>query len=81
MPLYEYLCKDCSHGFEILVRGNDHRILCPKCNSRKVSKCFSTFAYRGSVSSVDALQSTGVGSGSAASGCGSCSGGNCASCR
>ncbi|HUT64523.1 MAG TPA: zinc ribbon domain-containing protein [Spirochaetota bacterium] len=71
MPVYEYLCKDCSHQFEKLVRGYKESTLCPQCNSRKVSKLFSTFACRGTASPSE----------SASSGCSSCSGGNCASCH
>lgn len=40
MPIYEYLCQDCSHAFELLVRG-DQKPQCPSCSSRKVLKQLS----------------------------------------
>jgi putative FmdB family regulatory protein len=32
MPLYEYLCRGCSHQFEDLVFG-DETVACPECGS------------------------------------------------
>jgi len=82
MPVYEYLCKDCSHQFEKLVRGYKESTLCPQCSSRKVSKLFSTFACRASESSHEASShEASARASSASSGCRSCSGGNCASCH
>jgi putative FmdB family regulatory protein len=75
MPLYEYLCKECSTVFEILVRNKKERILCPKCGSASTSKLFSTFAYRGSTASADGAPQ------GAGSGCSTCSGGSCATCH
>ena len=46
MPLFEYICEECGQSFEKLVRGSTTTILCPGCNSEKVTKQISTFASR-----------------------------------
>jgi len=43
MPIYEYICKNCNHAFEILVMGGK-KPQCPKCDSRKLDKQLSVFA-------------------------------------
>ena len=43
MPIYEYVCTDCSSEFELLVRG-DEKSNCPKCESPKLEKQFSVTA-------------------------------------
>jgi len=43
MPIFEYLCKECNHGFEALVFGSD-KAQCPKCHSRKLAPQLSVFA-------------------------------------
>lgn len=43
MPLFEYVCKRCSHQFEELVLGATQPT-CPSCHSRKLEKLMSTFA-------------------------------------
>ena len=43
MPIFEYVCQDCGHGFEALVYGNE-KAQCPKCQSRKLTPQLSTFA-------------------------------------
>ncbi len=40
MPLYEYLCQQCGHEFEHLVR-NDERPACPACGKRRLTKKLS----------------------------------------
>jgi len=44
MPVYEYICKDCKKGFEVLRAIKDPRtkIACPKCQSRKVERHFTS---------------------------------------
>jgi putative FmdB family regulatory protein len=62
MPIYEYVCLACDHGFEALVFGTE-KAECPKCHSKKLAPQISTF----SVSNKSAASS------SAMSGaCGSC---------
>lgn len=43
MPLYEYLCRDCDHEVEILVRGEE-RPECPGCGGGKLTKLLSVTA-------------------------------------
>lgn len=40
MPIYEYLCPACQHGFEELVRG-DQQPVCPQCGGKKLEKQLS----------------------------------------
>jgi putative FmdB family regulatory protein len=70
MPLYEYVCKTCTHGFEELVFGSDQPS-CPKCQGGEVER----------VLSVPAPGKVKEGAGPAPAGapCGSCpgAGGGC----
>ncbi|MFQ5717359.1 MAG: zinc ribbon domain-containing protein [Nitrospinales bacterium] len=43
MPLYEYICKQCGHPFEMLVNGSTVP-KCPACQSKKLEKQHSVFA-------------------------------------
>lgn len=40
MPMYEYVCRKCSHPFEELVFGQE-KPHCPKCDAREVDKVLS----------------------------------------
>lgn len=71
MPIYEYVCKNCEKGFEVLVRSSSQEIHCPGCQGKEVEKQFSTFGMK----SGDKFVS------SSGSGCGSCSSHNCQSCN
>ncbi len=45
MPVFEYLCSDCGHISEILVKNEKgHSPVCEKCGSKKLTKQFSTFS-------------------------------------
>ena len=46
MPLYEYRCRTCGTGFEVLQRMGDgsEAIRCPECDAAPVERRFSTFA-------------------------------------
>ena len=46
MPLYEYVCTDCGHRFEVLQRiGEGSKgVRCPECDSEQVERQLSTFA-------------------------------------
>jgi putative FmdB family regulatory protein len=57
MPIYEFIC-----AFEKRVVSSRSRVACPKCESLKVTKQFSTFAFKGEGRFV----------GSRGSSCGSC---------
>jgi putative FmdB family regulatory protein len=76
MPLYEYLCSDCTVVFEELVRSSSETVSCPKCGARNVSRQLSTFAAHGLSPGSPASAAPGK-SGS----CGGCHGGSCSSCH
>jgi putative FmdB family regulatory protein len=40
MPIYEYICQDCGHPFEVLVRGGQIPA-CEKCASTRLEKQWS----------------------------------------
>ena len=53
MPIYEYLCKDCSHVTAFLEGpGAKKRHACEKCGSPRTAKQFSTFAAHAGNSST-----------------------------
>jgi len=43
MPLFEYRCGSCGKSFERIVLGQT-TVVCPECESRKVTKLLSVFA-------------------------------------
>ncbi len=43
MPIFEYACQSCGHGFELLVRSDTH-LACPSCQSEQLHKQLSVFA-------------------------------------
>jgi putative FmdB family regulatory protein len=43
MPIFEYVCRDCDHHFETLVRG-DATPACPSCDGHDLQKQLSVFA-------------------------------------
>ena len=67
MPIYEYICKACGHGFEELVRSNSDadKQKCPSCGSKRVERKLSVFAPREGASGTPPC-------GSADPACGSC---------
>ena len=42
MPLYEYICRGCSHQFEALVRDSSPP-RCPSCQSEDLERLLSMF--------------------------------------
>jgi putative FmdB family regulatory protein len=42
MPIFEYVCQECNHRFELLVRGSTEPA-CPSCNATRLTKQFSAF--------------------------------------
>ena len=46
MPIYEYLCRECSHEFEDLVSMSqrDHATTCPACGGKGVQRKVSVFS-------------------------------------
>ena len=76
MPIYEYVCSDCSSNFELLrpLSQSDEEAVCPHCHKparRKMSTfaCFST--------SESGVPTRVAGTGSS---CNSCSSGSCSTC-
>ncbi|MFQ5778589.1 MAG: FmdB family zinc ribbon protein [Terriglobia bacterium] len=43
MPIFEYVCRACSHRFETLARGR-HVPACPSCHSTALDQQPSVFA-------------------------------------
>lgn len=64
MPIFEYRCKKCGHGTEVLERaGSSEKHACRKCGSRAMEKIFSAFSARvssGSTSSSGSSCPTGT---------------------
>ena len=48
MPIYEFVCKECSKNFEDLVLNPSQidEVICPVCGSGQVKKKMSTFASK-----------------------------------
>lgn len=72
MPIYEYACTRCGHGFETLVRG-DTKVACPACESAKVERRMSVTARPaggGGPSDFSKLGPPGGGGGCGGGGCG-----------
>lgn len=53
MPIYEFICNKCGNEFEELVKSSESKVRCPRCNSTKIDKCFSTFSSAGGSCSAD----------------------------
>lgn len=47
MPIYEYLCEDCSRVFSTLVlsQHDQEGLKCPQCQGKKLKKQISSFSY------------------------------------
>ncbi len=50
MPIFDFRCSQCGHGFELLVRAGESG-RCPDCNSEKVEKLMSAPAAPSRMSS------------------------------
>ncbi len=62
MPIFEYVCRDCSNKFEALIQGSQ-TTSCPSCQSTNLEQQLSVFAVgRGGQRSAS----------SAAGACGTC---------
>ena len=51
MPIYEYQCKSCGHGFEVLQGINESpELSCEKCDGGKIERVLSAgaFVFKGS---------------------------------
>jgi putative FmdB family regulatory protein len=46
MPIYEYACPDCGHGFEVLQKFSDDPVrVCPSCSKENVRKKISATSF------------------------------------
>lgn len=72
MPIYEYICRDCGHEFEKIVRASSGPVECVRCGAAAPERKVSLFAAR-----VDGREVAG----GSKKHCGTCSGGSCATCR
>ena len=46
MPVYDYVCKDCQHSFELVLTLSEHdkdNIRCPKCEGKNVEQDAAAF--------------------------------------
>lgn len=48
MPMYEFVCNQCGHEFEELVRTSrdQHAAKCPECGGQKPTRKLSVFSAR-----------------------------------
>ncbi len=53
MALYDFVCRECGHVFEVFARGfiREEQKECPKCGSGDVRQKFSSFLRNGSSAS------------------------------
>lgn len=53
MPMYEFTCEACEHGFETLIRNarDEKEVRCPKCDSEKARRTISLPARPATVTS------------------------------
>ena len=56
MPIFEYICKDCSRTFEALVMDSKQPE-CPACHGQQLEQLLSTFAPRASSAAPRRAQS------------------------
>lgn len=49
MPVYEYICKECGHKFELFRHfyDSDEDLACPLCGKKALEKQFSNFSTGG----------------------------------
>jgi putative FmdB family regulatory protein len=71
MPIYEFVCEACEQAFEKRVPSSRTRVRCPTCESGKVERQLSAFAFKGSRGFVSSTQG---------GGCAGCASGGCATC-
>lgn len=76
MPLFEYVCQDCQHDCELLIRGGEVPE-CPECGSRRLEKQLSVPAAhtKGGGALPVCEVPRGGGCGAPACGMGGCQGG------
>jgi putative FmdB family regulatory protein len=78
MPIYEYRCLKCEKDFEAIVFGGNDTVICPHCNGDKLERLMSSFGFKSGGKSRGENNAPAP---AASSGCASCSGGDCSSCK
>jgi putative FmdB family regulatory protein len=66
MPIFEFTCRECGHGFEEILSLAELEagdLKCPACESTRVERGFSTFATTSSQSAEMPPCATGGGCG------------------
>ena len=72
MPCYDYKCKICDNVFTITKSMTDDSIPhCPGCSAKEVERVWGSINLGGKTK----------GGGAGSSGCNSCSGGSCSTCK
>lgn len=73
MPIYEYICQDCQHEFELLrpMSQADAAMACGRCGGENIKRKISAFYAESGGKAVAGMSEPS---------CGSCAGGNCAGC-
>jgi len=80
MPIYEYVCQDCSHEFDALrsMSQADEAIACTRCGGEHIKRKLSVFfAENDKTVSVSGGRTV---AGSSEPACNTCAGGDCARC-
>jgi putative FmdB family regulatory protein len=73
MPIYEYVCLNCAHEFEVIrpMSQADVPMACGSCGAENIKRKISVFYAESGGKAVAGMSEPA---------CGSCSSGNCASC-
>jgi putative FmdB family regulatory protein len=71
MPIFEYVCEECQHKFELLVMNGSTVATCAKCKSEKVRKLFSVFASTSGTPDMGQHMSRPITDGGSCGSCGS----------
>ncbi len=72
MPIFEYVCRNCQHQFELIVNGSATP-QCPSCESKKLEKQLSVFTAGGKSYAKSELPAAACGTCGDPRGPGSCS--------
>jgi putative FmdB family regulatory protein len=72
MPLFDFVCQNCQHDYEDLIRADEHSA-CPQCESTRVERQLPVFAVQGGRSSDPVPGPGGCGTCGDPRGPGSCS--------
>ncbi len=71
MPIYEYHCDKCDKDFEYFLRNQSEKVACVACNSERIIRKVSAFAFYSKGASGKTIPG---------SSCAGCAGSNCSTC-